>query len=89
MPRPLQASMAGTKPDIVLEGRPGSGIPTDGASINFYNKSILLGGKISTRAQAEELVATLNALKPLLKENGEKGTTTASESDGSDTKEGR
>lgn len=44
---------------------------SDGAEILFLQRRIQLGGAISNRKQAEELIATLNALKPMLKDGDE------------------
>lgn len=41
--------------------------PGQGASIQFANKMIALGGVISTPDEADELIATLTALKPMLR----------------------
>lgn len=65
----LQTAMANTKPDHSLENRSRIDGSSEGHSIHYHNKCIWLGGRISTRSQADELIATVNALKPLLKEN--------------------
>lgn len=60
------------------------GSRAEGASIHFHNKRILLSGGISTQWQAEELIATISALMPLLKANGDEVSAAPQESDGGD-----
>lgn len=51
-----------------------------GASIQFANKRIALSGVIETREQADELIATINALKNMLRsEEATKGNVAGSE----------
>jgi hypothetical protein len=83
MARPMQTQMAAAKPDRGLENRPDRDAPPEGASINFHNRNIILiGGRISTRSQAKELISAITALMPLLKENSEEpGIEAAADSD--------
>jgi hypothetical protein len=70
MARPLQTSTPFSTPDRGQENRPMPPVAhPEGATIHFHNKSIVLGGRVSTRAQAEELIATINALIFLLNDD--------------------
>lgn len=77
MASPPQSLPAPTKLNRVPENRLGFDVIADGASINFHNRSIiLLGGRISTRVQARELISAISALMPLLKEDNDESAPT-------------
>jgi len=63
-----QTAAAGINPGRNAEFQHSSGDNARGAEVFFRQKRIQLGGVISSREQADELIEAIKALKPMLKE---------------------